>query len=383
MAETPMRVEINGSLEGHGHLRDDNEHGDGRMELVTDLITNEHGFPQHEVVLAMGNTSPPITTPEQGKEYKARSRQHLGLNVDVLVAMMGSDTTTVNQILEGYDRPAEERWIDALKIFQRGVSNDEGASISSVDAILPLLEELDRREIKIPILWHAERLIDDKGKQIPILEREDYAVARDIDKVVRTCDASITIEHASSRHTVAYVRNRWREGKKIYAGIAPQYFVRTHDDLFRNARFHSHELCWPIYKDEASQMTIILAALSGEECFYFGSDIACHIDDMTRPNGVKITSHGEVCGGLSQTPATAKSLVIEAFEDAALLDTWKLNAFLSGNGMARFGRTAKAKTVYERRDWQVPEEIEWETAHGKHHVVPFLGGSTRRWQRVA
>ncbi len=384
----PEYVEFDGICEGHDHFRDIAEEGDGRAEILVPMAAKVE-----EVALSMGNVKRVVNTARRAREYKDNMSRLIpkGRPLRILVAGLLSSNVTPEEIIAGYDRPdGQEDW-DAMKAFMYGASNDEGNSVKFFQDVLPQLKamsDVNRFRYKkrpMPLLVHAERKFKAErtngalrfGPRLRVRDREWEAVLEDIDYIVRKLGVEVTVEHVSDRRTIQRIDAWNRDGYQVWGGIAPHYTEYSFDDLVEGAGFNAQCLCWPLFKDEEDRAAIHAAMLSGKAWYYFGSDRACHPNDMTQEVGVKINKAGRVTAGQAQIPEAVISYCIEKFAEAGKLE--HLNGFLSTNGMRRFGLEAKTRITFKREDWTVPRTIEQEVAGKKIEFVVAMGGQTRKY----
>jgi dihydroorotase len=197
----------------------------------------------------------------------------------------------------------------------------------------------------------------------------------------------LVIKHVTDWRTIRFIREYWAKGYQVYGEICGHYMYKCHEDLYEGpggtgTAFNANDLCWPIYKSLKCMLALREAALSGEPCFFYGSDWACHIDDPTKEAGVKITNDGIVCGGVTIIPAVGLSLVIDLFVNEGRLE--HLDAFLSGNARKAHGwPPATRKVRFIRKDWTVPKELPVLGPDGKTKVLPFMRGQTCHWELAA
>ena len=127
-----------------------------------------------------------------------------------------------------------------------------------------------------------------------------------------------------------------------------------------------HYYCLPILKRRRHQEALREAAISGDPCFFLGSDSAPH------PRHAKESDCG--CAGVYTAHATLE-LYAEVFEDLQALD--RLEAFASHFGPDFYGLPRNSDTVTLRRvGWRVPGELPL----GMQPLTPLAAGDDLRWQ---
>ncbi len=371
-------IELEGSVDPHVHARDDRSHNDGRMEIVIPLAESEH-----EDLILILNT-PAIVTSEGASEYLRRARRYQQSNSTTRLhaAPLLTDQTTP-EMIHAMRRNDD---IACVKGFLKGVSNDGGKSVSDIRALEKTLYALHDAKIDAPAKpadWHMERKFDRDGNRIDIADREWYAIEHDL-KTILAIDpeGSHTVKHVSDKRTALQVHEYRKAGHSVYAEFSPHYFIQCLDDLFEGpdggTAFDTKRFCVPLFKSKESQQCLIdIVPIGAEEGWAFiGSDFACHIDDATCENGVKINARGLVCPGLAIVPAHSKSIVIDLFVKSGRPDL--LNNVLSRNARRAYGMpAASTKKVYVREDCQIPESTNREGVR----ILHFMGGKTYSWQK--
>lgn len=382
----PENVVVPGIFNSHTHPRDTTLAGDGRAESRIPLFAKAY-----EEVIAMGNTSPPITSVAIARSKAAQWRALVphGHRLGIHVAGLLAEGTLPAEVLAGYDcPPGDEAWI-AMKIFLRAASNANGADVGDVHAIVPVLNAMTygpfhHKQRPMALMVHAERKFTPDGRRIALFDRERYAMEQDIDYLLREVPgACIIICHVSDRQTLNMIRDFRRQGYQVFAEIAPHYALYCHDDLFEGldggTMFNAHRFCLPVFKTAEDRDAILKAMVSGESWIFFGSDDACHIDDPTRPSGVKINRQGYVVGGQTQVPVAVVSYVIEQFAEAGALDY--LAGFLSDNGRDAIGLPRSTRMqAFRRQDWTVPKTLQHQFPDGR--TISFqvaMGGQTCKY----
>jgi len=379
VSQTLQGIWLDGSVDPHFHGRNSIAEGDGRLEIILPLAAVEH-----ESIVLIGNTNPPLLTATEASQYISEAYRHLpgGVFPRLYAAPLLTDRTTPTMIYE----MRQCRRVAFIKGFLSGVSNDGGHNVSNVRALQATLIACHDNAIDappLPVHWHMERKFDAHGSVIEMREREWYAIENDLALVLEIDpEGSHTVKHVSDARTIDRLRCYREKGFTVYAEIASHYLVRCHEDLYEGqgggTAFNAHDLCWPIYKSRASQLALTRAALTGaaEGWAFFGSDCACHKNDPTRESDSKITQRGVVCGGTAILPAVSKSIVIDLFVRNG--EALSLDAFLSGNARRAMGLPpADTNALYVREERTIPESLNRKGVH----IRPFMAGETYHWVR--
>ena len=374
----------------HQHFRNLLKDGDGRSELIIPIVANTYGH-----VISIGNTTVPLVTPalafKQRLEWEGLVPQGSPLKIDVGGIL--TETSVPLDIIDGYDQPVGHRAYDVMKMYLRAVSNAHGADVDDVSKVIECIRAMTntkwkyRRPGPMRLLIHAERRKNvDTGLRIPILERERYAVERDIAYIFREVpEAVIIICHVSAAWTIEVIRNYHRRGYQIFGEIAPQYSRYTIDDLFDDEKggtaMNGVRFCVPCFKTEQDRQAIERAMVSGEPCFYLATDDACHTDNPSLPGGVKINNRGIIVGGQTQIPDAVISYCIEMFAQHKALH--HLPGFAHDISCELFDwEPNKDNVTYVKDPYVVPDHIELRHAAGILRSMVAMRGETRQLRRL-
>ena len=121
-------------------------------------------------------------------------------------------------------------------------------------------------------------------------------------------------------------------------------------------------------KREHHRLALRQAAISGEACFFLGTDSAPHLRHE------KESACG--CAGVFSSPV-ALELYAQVFDEEQSLD--KLEGFASIHGPTFYRRPVNEETVtLIRRPWQAPETM---VVSDDDHVCVFGAELTLNWQQ--
>lgn len=358
----PDRVEIKGGIVNtHTHPRDLHEDGDGRADCFApyynDIYTD---------IIGIGNTLTPLTTRERALRQKWKWQSLTTATVHV--AGLVTESTSVDDVMQGYLNQSEEQAFFTMKMFLRAVSNSHGADVDDIRAIIPLLRAmssplLQRRGKKPMVLKiHCERKWTPIGRRIAVIDRERAAVERDLEFLLQEVpEAHIEICHVSDGGTIDAIRYYRSKGYNVSGEIAPHYGLYCTDDLYEDGTggtgLNSHVFCLPAFKSAKDRQIILSAMTSGEPWFHFGNDEACHHDDPTQPSQVKTNRRGITVGGQTQIPEAVISMVIEKFAEERRLEF--LSDFLVNNARRFYGLPPRdVVQTFVRKSWTVPPFIQ-------------------------
>jgi dihydroorotase len=308
--------------------------------------------------IIMPNLVPPVTTVAAARAYRERILAALpeGLDFTPLMTCYLRDDTDPDEIARGF---AEKVWI-AAKLYPAGATTNSHAGVTDLIGLAPVLERMER--IGMPLLIHGEAT----DPEIDIFDREAaFMEGSLIPLLARHQGLKVTVEHATTAEILDVVRaNRSR----VAATITPHHLVINRTHIFQGG-LRPHLYCLPVAKRERHRLALRAAAISGEACFFLGTDTAPHV------RGAKEASCG--CAGVFCGP-TALQTYVQVFDEEGALD--RFEAFASLNGARFHGLEPNAATVtLERRESRVIEAVTVEDTA----VVVFRGDETLPWAVVA
>lgn len=266
-------------------------------------------------VLAMPNTTPPISNLETYLQYRRFLDQHKE-DLEIFVALYLTDHTTKNDITE-----LNKEGVFAAKLYPAGATTNSSHGLtqytsSSFYALLDRMQDYGMNlcihaELPDTYFLHAELrfldIIHQYTQKFPHLK--------------------ITIEHVSSKEGVDFVKQHYPQ---VVATVTPMHLMQTTNDILygrmENRGLSPHNFCYPVPKTPQDRTAIQEAVFSGHPGFFAGDDSAPH----TRSK--KESSCG--CAGCYVAPVSLETYV-ELFEKALCLD--KLEGFLSEFGANHYG----------------------------------------------
>jgi len=372
-------LELDGIVDPHVHGRGK---ADGRMQMAMRECAGTYA-----AIVDVANI-PGRPTQESSRTRLGEMRSCLpaGSAMQLMTVPLVNDTTDPEMIRRGWDKPDGSEDFHGVKVFWEGVSNDFGNSITHIDKITELLKmSTARMRFKtrpMPVTYHAECAKYPDGKKIPIKDREFYCVTTQIAKAVEVNpEAAHVIRHASDYRTVEWAVDQRARGVNIHIELSPQYAILIDDDIFTGndglAVLQCNCVFWPRPKDEQSRSYMAELMLKGYDWVHYGLDYAMHLDDPTKPGGVKINNQGLAVGGLNFMPSAAVSIVIDYCVSHGKKDI--LNGLLCTNAAKLYGiKLQGPKHRFIRADWKVPAY----THNGADaKSACFLADHTMRWKR--
>lgn len=259
---TLQHFEMKRPADMHCHFRQDD-----MMRLVVPASAKDFGH-----VVAMPNTSPPITSVEQCRLYLADILRAAGpfaqqAGFHPLGTAYICEDLAPEELRKGF---AEGVWV-AAKLYPQGGTTGSEHAASSLRVVYPLFEVM--QEIGMPLLIHGE-VVGPKFREHSRWDRERIfseivlpELTRDFPKLKKVC------EHVSTKELVQRV---WKNTSGyLAASITPHHALFTDGDVTRGGVFTDAN-CMPVIKGPEDRDAIQQAMLSGDERFFAGTDSAPH-----------------------------------------------------------------------------------------------------------
>lgn len=304
----------------------------------------------------MPNLTPPITTAELAMQYKRRIQQALPTDssFEPLMTCYLTDNTTPEDV-----QAAHEAGVIAYKLYPAGATTNSDSGVTDIEKVLPALRGI--ADVGMVLCVHGE--VTDPS--IDIFDREMEFIRQKLVPLLDKIPAlRVVMEHITTKDAVEFVQSA---GERLAATITPQHMLHNRNSLFSQG-LRPHFWCLPVLKREEHRVAVLEAAVSGQSCFFLGTDSAPH------PRGAKESACG--CAGIFSAPV-ALPLYAHAFEQAGALDKFEL--FASIHGPQFYGMPLNSSSVtLVKEQWTIPESFEF----GDSVVVPMWAGLTVDW-RVA
>lgn len=331
----------------HLHLRD--------HTALRDVVADSASRFARAII--MPNLRPPVTTVAEALAYRARILECLPPETafEPLMTLYLTDSTSPEEIRRVREEPA----VAALKLYPAGATTHSEAGVTSLEAVYPVLEAMEREDV--PLLVHGE--VTDPV--IDIFDREAVFIDRHLAPLAdRFPGLRIVLEHVTTRDGVEFVRD---SGPRIAATLTAHHLLYNRNALLAGG-IRPHFYCLPVLKRESHRQALLGAAASGNPKFFLGTDSAPH------PVGQKESACG--CAGC-YTAHAAIELYAEAFEEAGALH--RLEAFASFHGPDFYGLPRnRERIVLERRAWTVPGRLPF----GATELVPLRAGENLGWRLI-
>ncbi len=329
----------------HVHLRDDDM-------LAAVVKYTAHQFRR---AIVMPNLKPPVTTVQQGLDYRQRILSALpaGSAFEPLITAYLTDASKADEIARGFEAGV----FAACKLYPANATTNSDQGVTSIALIHDVLETMQR--IDMPLLIHGEVT----SSEVDVFDRE----AVFIDTVLMPLLANfpelrVVLEHITTQDAVDFVA---AQSGNVAATITPH-----HLEINRNAMFEGgmrpHMYCLPTAKREGHRLALRAAATSGNPKFFLGTDSA--------PHTLQAKESDCGCAGIFNAPYALEAYAKVFDEEQAM---HRLEGFASEFGPAFYRLPLNEATlVLERRPVQVPATLRL----GNAELRPFHAGATLPWR---
>jgi len=345
------RITIRKPDDWHLHVRD------GEMLKSVMHFTARH-FGR---AIIMPNLVPPVTTIADAVAYRERVMAALpdGSNFQPLMTCYMTDAADPDEIERGFN----DGVFTGVKLYPVGATTNSAYGVTDFEIIRPVLARMEK--IGMRLLIHGEEAAD---PSVDVFDREAVFIEKRLEPMIRDYPGlRIVLEHLSSKIGVDYVRDK---APQVGGTITPYHMLLNRNHMLGSG-IRPYYYCMPIVKREGDRLAVMEAAISGEACFFLGTDSAPH------PVAAKLAVCG--CAGLFNAPVAIETYA-KVFDGAGALD--KLEAFASLNGPAHYGLEPNTETItLERADWTAPEEVS--VPGPEERAIIYRGGETIEWRVVA
>jgi dihydroorotase len=342
---SPNRLTIRRPDDWHVHLRD------GAVMAGVLPYTAR----QFARAIVMPNLSPPVTTVEAARAYRARIVAALPKGVDFTPLMTAylTDAADPAELARGH----AEGVFTAAKLYPAHATTGSAHGVTDVATIRGALERMEA--IGMPLLVHGE--VTDP--EVDIFDREAVFIDRVLAPLVRDLPGlKVVIEHITTQQAAEFVA---AAGANVAATITPQHLHINRNAMFAGG-IRPHAYCLPVAKREQHRLAVRQAATSGSAKFFLGTDSA--------PHAVSAKEAACGCAGIFNAPYALESY-ISVFEEEGALD--RFEGFASLHGPAFYGLPVNSgTTTLEKAPVEVPATID---ARGTP-IVPFHAGEQLGWR---
>jgi dihydroorotase len=302
----------------------------------------------------MPNLVPPVTTVAMATAYRERilGVRPEGVDFQPLMTCYLTDATAPDEIERGF---RDGVWI-AAKLYPAGATTNAHHGVTDILALAPVFERMER--IGMPVLIHGEST----DPAVDIFDRETVFMEQSLlPLLARHPGLKIVIEHVTTAETADIVR---AHASRAAGTITPHHLVINRTSIFQGG-LRPHLYCLPVAKREHHRLALRKAAISGEPCFFIGTDTAPHR---------RTAKEAECCSAGVFGGATALQTYVQVFAEEGALD--RFEAFASENGARFYGLDLNRGTItLERRESPVVAAVAVEDTE----VLVFQGGQTLPW----
>ena len=333
----------------HVHLRDG-----AMLEAVLPFTAR-----QFCRAIVMPNLVAPITTANLAEDYRRKILQALPneqkcKNFMPLMTCYLTDETSANDISQGY----KDGVFAAAKLYPANATTNSSLGVTNINALDAIFERM--QEIGMPLLVHGE--VTDP--EVDIFDREAVFIERVLLLLTtKFPKLKIVMEHITTKDAVDFVRTK---KDQMAATITVHHLLLNRNDIFQGG-IHPHRYCLPIAKREVHRQALRKAAISGDQCFFLGTDTAPH------SLSAKEASCG--CAGIF-TAANALELYTQVFDEESALE--KLEGFAS-----IFGPTFYGEDLNEGHVTLIREKVRISgtiPVSDGGSIRPFRAGQTLGWK---
>jgi len=249
--------------------------------------------------------------------------------------------------------------VTAVKLYPAGATTNSSSGVRDFDKVIPVLEAM--AEHGVPLCVHGE--VTDPA--VDIFDREAVFLETVLDPLRRRVPGlRVVLEHVTTADGVDYVRGG---GDNIAATITTHHLFINRNHILAGG-IRPHYYCLPVAKREQHRQALVAAAVSGESCFFLGTDSAPHVD------AAKETGCG--CAGIYTAPNTMSCLAT-IFEAESALPSLEAFASRNGPGFYRLPVSAQTLTLVKR---QSPIEFPTKRETGAGAVTIFDCGQPLFWE---
>ena len=310
--------------------------------------------------IAMPNLSRIVATTAEAEAYRERLRaaRPPGSGFEPLMTCYLTDGTDPADVRRGFEAGV----FTALKYYPAHATTNAEAGVTDLARIDRVLATAEA--IGMPLLMHGEEV----DPAIDIFDREAVFVERRLGPLTgRFPGLRIVMEHLTTAVAVDFVR---AHAPQVAGTITPHHCEITRTDVLGHG-LRPDLYCMPVAKTERDRLAVRAAAVSGEPCFFLGTDSAPH------PLARKLALPG--AAGIFSAPV-ALEIYAGIFDDAGALD--RLDAFASLNGPRHYGLPPNPGTVtLAREEWTVPTTLAVDGAEDR--IPVYRGGERLAWRVTA
>ncbi len=346
----PQRITIRRPDDWHLHIRD------GAMLKAVLPFTARH-FGR---AIVMPNLVPPVLTTKDGSAYRARVLAAIpaGSRFRPLMTLYLSDHTDPDDVERGF----RDGLFTGVKLYPAHATTYSAHGVTDIRKVYRVFERMEK--LDMPLLMHGE----DNAPEVDIFDRERVFLERKLAPLVKSFPGlRLILEHLTTREAVEFVRAHAPQ----LAGTITPYHLQLNRTDWLGWGLKPYMYCMPVIKTENDRLALRAAAVSGEACFFLGTDSAPH------PVAKKLAVNG--IPGLFNAPVAIETYA-QVFDEENALD--RLEAFASLNGPRHYRLPPNEDTItLEKVAWTAPAEVKVEGPDER--AIVYRGGETIPWKVVA
>ena len=308
-------------------------------------------------VLVMPNLDPPVLTVQDALQYRQRIMDAVAQDDfnPYMALYLSPGRTTVDEI----HKAAACEHVLGVKYYPAGATTGSSYGVAELDSVWNVLEAM--QEVDLPLQVHAESA----DPEVDTYDAESVFLRQVVSRVLQGLPKlRVVVEHISSKDAVEFVRGNFGNGARIAATITLHHMLCNRNALFAGG-LRPHLFCRPILKREQDREAVLQAALSGEPCFFFGSDSA--------PHGRRRKESDCGCPGV-YTACANLELCAEIFSQHDAMPLLEHFCATAGADFYGLPRATEQVTLHPRR-WNIPESV----AYGDDELLPFAAGAECGW----
>lgn len=284
----------------HVHLRD-------KVVLEKVLPDTSKDFAR---ALVMPNLVPPITKATDALIYRQKILDLLpeSSRFTPLMTLYLTEKTVPQDVLDAFN----SKIVYAFKLYPAGATTNSHSGVRDITRVRQVLDTLE--SIDMPLCVHGES----SDPNCDIFDRERYFICETLERICRwNPNLKIVFEHITTTEALSFVEDY----HPVVAGtITVHHLILNRSHMF-DGGLRPHRFCFPVAKGENHRVALLQAALSGNSCFFLGTDSAPHF------NSAKINHIGNA--GIYSAPM-ALSCLAQLFDDNNAIE--KLEDFVSKFG---------------------------------------------------
>jgi dihydroorotase len=310
--------------------------------------------------IAMPNLTPPVRSTAEAVAYRERLRaaRPAGSSFEPLMTCYLTHDTDPDDVERGF----REGVFAALKLYPAHATTNAAEGVTDLGKLDRVFERAEK--IGLPLSMHGEEV----DPAVDIFDRETVFIDRRLGPLTEKFPGlKMILEHLTTAVAVDFVRAKFPQ---VAGTITAHHLELTRTDMLGHG-MRPDFYCMPVAKTERDRRAIVAAAVSGEPCYFLGSDSAPH--PLARKRSIPAAA------GIFTAP-TAIEVYADVFDREGALD--KLEAFASLNGPRHYGMAPNEGTItLERSAWAPPETL---SVDGPEECIPvYRGGERLNWRLVS